>query len=55
MKTRITITIDPEVLERVKALADRERRSVSSMIEVLLFPAVQTRCAEVQVVGADDL
>ena len=42
MKESITITIDPEILERIQNLADRERRSVSSMIEVLLDKSSKT-------------
>jgi metal-responsive CopG/Arc/MetJ family transcriptional regulator len=41
MKTRITITLDEKWLDKVKAEAEREGRSVSNMIETMIrqYPA----------------
>ena len=36
MKTRITITIDPKLLAQLQEKAEKERRSVSSMIEFII-------------------
>lgn len=36
LKTKISITLDDPVLERVKALAEQEDRSLSSYINLVL-------------------
>lgn len=36
MKTRLTVTIDPEVLERAKKLAYARKTNVSALVEELL-------------------
>jgi hypothetical protein len=33
MRAKVTLTVDPEVLERIKIRAIREKRSVSSITE----------------------
>lgn len=35
-KTRTSITIDPVVLDKARVLADQDKRSLSSVIEILL-------------------
>jgi len=41
MKTRVTITLDPEVHARAKALARARRTSVSAMVEQCLERAAR--------------
>ncbi|GEM_PF-6223269 len=36
MKVNITATVDPKLRDRVKKQADKERRSFSSMLEVIM-------------------
>lgn len=37
MKKNVTISLSQEAIERIKKIAEKERRSVSSMIEVLIL------------------
>jgi hypothetical protein len=40
---RINATISKELLENIKQIAEREKRSVSSMVEILLEQSVKER------------
>jgi hypothetical protein len=40
MRERVNITIDPDLLRRVRELAERERRSFSAQVAVLLDRAL---------------
>jgi hypothetical protein len=40
---RINVTIDNELLESVKEIAKKEKRSVSSMAEILIAQSVKER------------
>jgi hypothetical protein len=40
---RINITITEEILSKIKEIADREKRSISSMSEILLQQAIKER------------
>lgn len=39
----VSFTIDSEVLEKVKEIAEKEKRSVSQMVSILLDEAIQNR------------
>lgn len=41
MKKMISATIDTETIKQVKALAKKEHRSFSSMVDVLLMRALE--------------
>ena len=41
MKEKLTITIDSELLKTLKKLAERENRSMSNLVEVLIRHAVR--------------
>ena len=41
--TKITFTIDEKIIERVKELATKEKRSTSQMANVLLEEALDNR------------
>ena len=43
MKSKINITIDEKLLERVRELAKAENRSLSNMIENLLLEVVSNK------------
>jgi len=40
MKERLTVSLDPDVLAKLRVMAERERRSISSMVEVILDKAL---------------
>lgn len=40
MRTRVNISIDPDLLKRVRELAEREHRSFSAQVSVLLQRAL---------------
>ncbi len=42
----LRITIDPQIIKAVNALADTERRTQSNMVEVLLAEALTAREAK---------
>jgi hypothetical protein len=46
MKSRMTLTIDPAVLRRAKALARERGRSLSGLVEGLLARETRARSAE---------
>ena len=45
MKERITVTVDPILIAKVKAEAERESRNFSNMISVLLKEALDKKAA----------
>lgn len=40
-KEQLSVTIDSDIVKRVKELAEKERRSVSSIIELLVAMALE--------------
>jgi hypothetical protein len=40
MRERVNITIDPDLLRRVRELAEREHRTFSAQVRVLLVKAL---------------
>jgi hypothetical protein len=46
-RERVNITIDPDLLRRVRALADREQRAFSAQVSVLLAKALDELDGEV--------
>lgn len=57
MKTRVTITLDPEIHRLAKKSASRNRTSVSGLIESLLQTEVGAAksCAAAELVGSAKL
>jgi hypothetical protein len=45
MRERVNITIDPALLRRVRELAEREHRSFSAQVAVLLARALEQDAA----------
>lgn len=43
MKERLTVTLPPELIEKAKALAEKEDRSLSAMITVLIRDALNRK------------
>lgn len=42
-KIRITFTIEPELIDKIDRIAEKERRSRSQMIQLLLERAVEKK------------
>lgn len=42
-KQRVSMTIDPDLLKRIKALAEKEKRSFSSMVSILVDEAASKK------------
>lgn len=40
MKTALTVTIDHELLLKIKELAEKENRKISNLVETLLYKAI---------------
>ena len=45
MKDRISVTVPPEIIKKVKDQADRENRNFSNMVAVLLKEALAKKAA----------
>jgi len=43
MKERLTVTLPPELIEKAKVLAQKEDRSLSAMVAVLLREALNRK------------
>lgn len=43
MRKKLSVTIPEEIIEKLKALADREKRSLSSMAEVVIASSLERR------------
>jgi predicted transcriptional regulator len=43
MKERLTVTLPPELIEKAKVLAQKEDRSLSAMVAVLLRDALNRK------------
>jgi hypothetical protein len=44
MRERVNITISPDLLQQVRELAEREQRSFSAQVSVLLARALDDPC-----------
>jgi predicted transcriptional regulator len=42
-RPRVTVRLEPEVADKLEALAERERRSKSQMAEILIEEAIKAR------------
>ena len=45
MKDRISVTVPPDIISKVKAQADKESRNFSNMVAVLLKEALDKKAA----------
>lgn len=43
MKERLTVTLPPELIQKAKVLAEKEERSLSAMIALLLRDALNRK------------